>query len=393
MNESENQLIEEWFSLSEEELFTVLMMDESTEEQMENAIIVLEVQYGYTHDEILEVAPLVAAAGRAAAGAGRSIVSGVKKTAGAVKSAATTADTLGRNIPLVGGVVGAGIDTAKNAYNIMGNNLNPFKKDYVVRSLDDFLPGMERPEDKKKKENDHEEQEKNRPLGFINKNLNPNQKKNESFDILSDISLFSVLQNENETYENRINSSLILESRGYDLNEYSLNQFKSDASDTARGVAKGLTFGASDNIEAGAKSLLKGTSYKNELSKARSANAAAEKRSPKLFGGGEIAGSIGSTFAIPGGAAVRGLSAAAKLGKVGRGVASIAHQSIGSSAIQSGVDKLKPRLEPKSNISTVKSQIKKSLPTVKPIKTVNTSLKPISRKYYRGKNVKNFYTI
>ena len=53
MNESQNHLIEEWFSLSEEELFYILIMDESTEEQMENAIIVLENQYGYTQEGIL----------------------------------------------------------------------------------------------------------------------------------------------------------------------------------------------------------------------------------------------------------------------------------------------------------------------------------------------------
>lgn len=125
------------------------------------------------------------------------------------------------------------------------------------------------------------------------------------------------------------------------LQEYSMKQFGSDVADTARGVAKGVTFGASDNIEAGAKSLFKGTSYKSELGKARQANAAAQKRSPTLYGAGEIAGAIAAP--VPGAAAIKGISAATKIGKAAKVGA-----HIGSSmATQSAVDKVKSIAEPK----------------------------------------------
>jgi hypothetical protein len=125
------------------------------------------------------------------------------------------------------------------------------------------------------------------------------------------------------------------------LQEYSMKQFGSDVADTARGVAKGVTFGASDNIEAGAKSLFKGTSYKSELGKAKQANATAQKRSPALYGAGEIAGAIAAP--VPGAAAIRGISAATKIGK-----ATKVGAQIGSSiATQSAVDKVKSVAEPK----------------------------------------------
>jgi hypothetical protein len=125
------------------------------------------------------------------------------------------------------------------------------------------------------------------------------------------------------------------------LYEYSMKQFGSDASDAARGFAKGITFGASDNIEAGAKSLVKGTSYKSELNKAKQANASAEKRSPTLYGAGELAGSVASP--VPGAAAIKGISAATKLGKA----AKIGARIGSSMATQSAVDKVKSITEPK----------------------------------------------
>jgi hypothetical protein len=125
------------------------------------------------------------------------------------------------------------------------------------------------------------------------------------------------------------------------LYEYSMKQFGSDVSDTARGLAKGITFGASDNIEAGAKSLFKGTSYKSELGKAKQANATAQKRSPALYGAGEIAGAIAAP--VPGAAAIRGISAATKIGKA----AKVGAQIGSSIATQSAVDKVKSVAEPK----------------------------------------------
>lgn len=125
------------------------------------------------------------------------------------------------------------------------------------------------------------------------------------------------------------------------LQEYSMKQFGSDVADTARGVAKGVTFGASDNIEAGAKSLFKGTSYKSELGKAKQANATAQKRSPALYGAGEIAGAIAAP--VPGAAAIRGISAATKIGKA----AKVGAQIGSSVATQSAVDKVKSVAEPK----------------------------------------------
>lgn len=125
------------------------------------------------------------------------------------------------------------------------------------------------------------------------------------------------------------------------LQEYSMKQFGSDVADTARGVAKGVTFGASDNIEAGAKSLFKGTSYKSELGKAKQANATAQKRSPALYGAGEIAGAIAAP--VPGAAAIRGISAATKIGKA----AKVGAQMGSSIATQSAVDKVKSVAEPK----------------------------------------------
>lgn len=381
MNELQKQLLEDWFGLSEEELFEIIMLEDSSEEQMENAIIVLEEKFGYSHEEILEMAPIIAGAGRAVLGAGSAIKKGygaAKKGIGSIKDKAKTAGNFARGIPVLGSVAGAGIDALGKAADIIGNNINPLKRDYVVRSLDDFLPGYgdsdrDRENAARKAADDEKEKKANQPLKFINK------KQNESFNILSDYSLLAILENETETYNNRLASLMALEKRGIDLNEYSMSQFKSDASDTARGIAKGITFGASDNIEAGAKSLLKGTSYKNELNKARSANVAAEKRSPKLFGAGEIAGSI--AVPIPGAAAVKGISAAAKLGKSGAGALNVARQYAGSSAMQSGVNKLKPYLEPKNNTPSVKNQIKKSLPTVKPIKPVSIAAKPITKKH------------
>lgn len=128
------------------------------------------------------------------------------------------------------------------------------------------------------------------------------------------------------------------------LYEYSMKQFGSDVGDAARGFSKGVTFGASDNIEAGVKSLAKGTSYKSELGKAKQANIAAEKRSPVLYGTGNVVGSIAAP--VPGAAAIKGISAATKLGKAAKFGAQIG----ANAATQSAVDKVKSVAEPKIGI-------------------------------------------
>jgi peptidoglycan hydrolase-like protein with peptidoglycan-binding domain len=109
----------------------------------------------------------------------------------------------------------------------------------------------------------------------------------------------------------------LLESFGYEdtqIDEYSMQDFGNDVSDTARGAEQGLTFGFGNNINAGVKSLWNGTKYKDELGKEMDADAAAQARSPNLYKAGEYTG-MAAPFLIPGAglasAAVRG---AGKLG-------------------------------------------------------------------------------
>jgi peptidoglycan hydrolase-like protein with peptidoglycan-binding domain len=99
------------------------------------------------------------------------------------------------------------------------------------------------------------------------------------------------------------------------LVEYSWDQFKGDVGDTARGIEQGATLGFGNNINAGVKSLFKGTKYKDELDKEQQADKAAQERSPWLYGGGNLAGAVGSSMIIPG-SGVGNLAArgAAKLG-------------------------------------------------------------------------------
>jgi peptidoglycan hydrolase-like protein with peptidoglycan-binding domain len=132
----------------------------------------------------------------------------------------------------------------------------------------------------------------------------------------------------------------LIESFGYtqeQLDELSMQ----DVGDFGRGAWQGATLGAGSNISAGAKSLFKGTKYKDELAGELKANQDAEKRSPLAYGAGNVAGAIGSSFAIPG-AGVGNLAArgAAKLGAgaLGQGVARAAGQVGTNLAIQKGVD-------------------------------------------------------
>lgn len=132
----------------------------------------------------------------------------------------------------------------------------------------------------------------------------------------------------------------LIESFGYtqeQLDELSMQ----DVGDFGRGAWQGATLGAGSNIAAGAKSLVKGTKYKDELASELKANQEAEKRSPWAYGAGNVAGAVGSSFAIPG-AGVGNLAArgAAKLGAgaLGQGVARAAGQVGTNLAIQKGVD-------------------------------------------------------
>jgi len=67
--------------------------------------------------------------------------------------------------------------------------------------------------------------------------------------------------------------------------------------DFGRGVANGATLGMADRMVAGAKAMIKGSAYRDELRKELVASKAARDRSPNLSLAGDIAGS----FVLPGG--------------------------------------------------------------------------------------------
>jgi len=145
-------------------------------------------------------------------------------------------------------------------------------------------------------------------------------------------------------------SSTLVESFGYAVNEdtryfyapngmlveYSWDEFKSDAGDFGRGAWNGVTLGAGDNIVAGAKSLFGPGKYKDELAKQTAASKEAEKRSPWLYGAGNVAGSL--AMPVPGGAIAGGLiKGATKGAQLARGATALGTNL----AAQAGVDKLK----------------------------------------------------
>jgi len=142
-----------------------------------------------------------------------------------------------------------------------------------------------------------------------------------------------------------VNSSIaqsLTESFGYEyqLDEYSMGQFGQDASDFGRGAWNGATLGTGDNIVAGVKSAFGPGTYKDELKNQMASSQEAEKRSPWLYGAGNIAGSIAAP--IPGGAVagglIKGASTAAKLARAGT--------SLGVNlAAQKGVDTLKNKAD------------------------------------------------
>ena len=119
-----------------------------------------------------------------------------------------------------------------------------------------------------------------------------------------------------------IEQQLLLEFGYAELDEYSMQQFSQDAGDTGRGLWNGVTLGAGDNIVAGARSLVKGTKYKDELGKELAATKDAETRSPYLYGGSNLAGSI--LAPIPGGAAGALAAKGAKALGAGKGLTTAA---------------------------------------------------------------------
>lgn len=100
----------------------------------------------------------------------------------------------------------------------------------------------------------------------------------------------------------------------YDTNnnlvEYSLRDFGQDAADAGRGAAKSVSFGYSDNIVAGIKSMFKGTKYADELKQELKATDEAWERSPYLYGAGYAAGMLPYMLTGPVGVGV-GLAGAA----------------------------------------------------------------------------------
>jgi len=140
------------------------------------------------------------------------------------------------------------------------------------------------------------------------------------------------------------NSSMaqsLTESFGYEfeneqLDEYSMQQFGQDAGDFGRGAWNGATLGTGDNIVAGVKSAFGPDTYKDELKKQTAASQEAEKRSPWLYGAGNVAGSIAAP--VPGGAIAGGLiKGASTAAKLARGATALGTNL----AAQAGVDKLK----------------------------------------------------
>lgn len=100
-----------------------------------------------------------------------------------------------------------------------------------------------------------------------------------------------------------------------DTEDSSLGQ---DISDLGRGALQGASMGFSDEITGAVESSLTDKSYEQARDEARKANEEAQKRSPWLFGGGELAGGLG-TMAIPGiGQAGGGTFVASKLPALAR---------------------------------------------------------------------------
>jgi hypothetical protein len=148
----------------------------------------------------------------------------------------------------------------------------------------------------------------------------------------------NAIQPESIQYNSSIAQSLT-ESFGYEfedqeLDEYSMDQFKTDAGDTLRGAAQGATLGTYDNIAAGVKSAFGPGTYRDELAKQTAASKEAEKRNPALYTAGNIAGSFAAP--IPGGAIAAGV------GRLGGGMLAKGATTLGANLLaQKGVDVVK----------------------------------------------------
>lgn len=132
----------------------------------------------------------------------------------------------------------------------------------------------------------------------------------------------------------------LIESFGYTQDQLDELSWE-DVGDFGRGAWQGATLGTGSNIAAGAKSLFKGTKYKDELAKELAADKAAQERSPYAYGAGNVGGAIGSSFAIPG--AGLGNLAARQAAKLGAGAATQAVTKgaamVGTNlALQKGID-------------------------------------------------------
>ena len=104
--------------------------------------------------------------------------------------------------------------------------------------------------------------------------------------------------------------------------------------DLIRSTGQGITFGFGDEIEAGYKSLTRGTSYDDEVKQARGELSRFRKENPLLAYGSEIAGSIPTMVA--GGLGVRAVQGAGKgLQAVNKG--SKVGQAVKSGAIQGSI--------------------------------------------------------
>jgi|694.fasta_scaffold39826_6 peptidoglycan hydrolase-like protein with peptidoglycan-binding domain len=109
------------------------------------------------------------------------------------------------------------------------------------------------------------------------------------------INQYAKLKGINYTVKESISRELI-ESFGYEyddlLQEYSKEQFKSDAADFGRGVASGATLGYAPEIAAKIRSATGDISYEDALKQEIEKNNAAKKRSPWLYDAGSFAPSM-----------------------------------------------------------------------------------------------------
>jgi len=141
----------------------------------------------------------------------------------------------------------------------------------------------------------------------------------------------------------------LTESFGYEfeneqLDEYSWDEFNNDAGDFGRGAWNGVTLGTGDNIAAGVKSAFGPGTYKDELAKQAKASTDAEKRSPWLYGAGNVAGAL--AMPVPGGALAGGLiKGASTAAKIARGATTLG----ANLAAQKGIDMVKQ----KSDLNTL----------------------------------------